>query len=154
MLDHRFANMAIGEEELHDFPMLVAPDFNRLDPAMILGMDYLGSHHLWLSLTNNAFYIDSGESRRLIPPIIQARQIGGPLQTGSFRRRPRLAFAQVHALCFVETDARLTDCRVSDDGGDGRLRPCDPGVADGGGGAGDAAGPLRTAWRFANPITG
>ena len=87
---------------------------------MILGMDYLGSHHLWLSLTTNALYIDSGESRRLIPPIIEARQVGGPLQP-VYPRDARLALALVHATCFVETDARLTDCRVSDDGGDAAL---------------------------------
>ena len=117
MAYHRFPDLAIGEEELRDFSIMVAPAFDRRDLPMILGMDYLGNHHLWLSLTTNALYIDSGERRKLLPPIDQARQVGGPL-VPTYPQDARQESGVVRAQCFVQTDGGLTDCRVTDDGGD------------------------------------
>ena len=65
---HTFPNVAIGEEEFHNYPMYVARHFDRRDTDMILGMDYIATHHLWLSFTTNALYIDSGETKPPAPP--------------------------------------------------------------------------------------
>lgn len=65
---HVFADMTIGEDNFHDFPIAVIPESDRRDTfQMVLAMDYIATRHLWLSYTTNALYIDSGEKARGVP---------------------------------------------------------------------------------------
>ena len=53
---------------LHDVPIDVTRHFDRRDTwPMLLGMDYIEHHHLWLSYSTNALYIDSGEKKPAAP---------------------------------------------------------------------------------------
>jgi Aspartyl protease len=62
---HRFSEIAIGEDVLRDFQMAVDESpHSDLSVDMIIGMDYIAKHHLWLSLSTNALFIDSGEKKR------------------------------------------------------------------------------------------
>jgi predicted aspartyl protease len=58
---HRFAEIGVGQDVLYDAPvMIVDKTASDLDVDMVLGMDYLATHHVWLSLSTAMFYIDSG----------------------------------------------------------------------------------------------
>lgn len=64
---HTFSDVTVGEDVFHRFPIAVIPEFDKRDTApMILGMDYIAKHHLWLSYTTNALYIDSGEKPSIV----------------------------------------------------------------------------------------
>ena len=64
---HRFAEIAIGEDVLRDFTMDVDDaHYTNLGVDMIIGMDYIAQHHLWLSLSTNALFIDSGERKKSV----------------------------------------------------------------------------------------
>lgn len=68
---HVFDSVTIGEDDFHNLPIAVIPAFDRRDTfPMVLGMDYIANHHLWLSYTTNALYIDSGEKPSIVrlPP--------------------------------------------------------------------------------------
>ena len=114
---HRFPDIAIGEDEIRDTTMAVALSFDRRDPSMILGMDYIGAHHLWLSLTTNALYIDSGERRKLTPPLDGAHAVGGTQMPG-FPPDAKAKNGKVVAECWVETDGNLTGCHIDEDAED------------------------------------
>jgi TonB family protein len=109
---HHFADMAIGEDELHNFPISLLPHFDRRDTPMIIGMDYMKTHHFWLSYTTDALYIDSGELRKPTPPLDRAHQIAGT----NFPAYPADVSAGAHGKvdlsCWVEADGGLTGCRV------------------------------------------
>jgi hypothetical protein len=61
---HQFREFVVGEELLHNFPVNVARLFDRDEHFdMILGMDWIAKHHLWLSYTTDSLYIDSGEKK-------------------------------------------------------------------------------------------
>ncbi len=61
---HRVTEFVVGEELVRDFPVDVAEYFNRDDNFdMILGMDWIATHHIWLSFTTDSLYIDSGEKK-------------------------------------------------------------------------------------------
>jgi predicted aspartyl protease len=65
---HHFPEMIVGEDVLHDVPIDVTRHFDRRDTwPMLLGMDYIEHHHLWLSYSTNALYIDSGEKKPAAP---------------------------------------------------------------------------------------
>jgi len=117
---HRFPDIGIGEEEIHDFPILVARHFDRRDATMILGMDFIEQHHLWLSFTTDALYIDSGEPRKLQPPLDHAHSIGGTQQP-AYPSDGNQKGGIVDAQCFVEADGSLTACIILKDGGDPAL---------------------------------
>jgi len=109
---HKFPDIAIGEDELHDMRMAVAPGFDRRDDPMILGMDYIGSHHIWLSFATGGLYIDSGSPRRPGPPLELAHQVAGlsePLYPPSAKDQT----ASVNAECMVETDGAMTGCHIT-----------------------------------------
>ena len=110
---HRFSDIAIGEDEMRDVPMHVAMGFDRRDPPMILGMDYIEKHHFWISYTTNALFIDSGEPRKRTPPLGQAHSVGGAGMPGF---PPSMAMAhktgKVVASCWVETDGALSGCHI------------------------------------------
>ncbi len=108
---HRFAHVALGEEEFDDFPVLVSPAFDRRDSPMMLGMDFLNQHHLWLSLTTNALYIDSGEPKKPVPPLDHAHSIGGTTQPG-FPDAAKGQTGTVNATCMVEADGSLDECKI------------------------------------------
>jgi predicted aspartyl protease len=76
---HRFAEVAIGAETLRDMPMHVAMSFDRRDRQMILGMDYIETHHLWLSYTTNALYIDLGSKRKPMTALNPTQPASGAL---------------------------------------------------------------------------
>ncbi len=58
---HRFAEIAVGEDVLYDTPVMIVDNAaSSLDVDMVLGMDYLATHHVWLSLSTGMVYIDSG----------------------------------------------------------------------------------------------
>jgi predicted aspartyl protease len=114
---HRFDDIAIGEEELHNVTMAVAMHFDRRDTSMILGMDYIGTHHIWLSLTTNSIYIDSGEKRKLTPPMENAHTVGGATMPG-FPVDATAKSGTVTAGCWVEGDGSLTGCQVTQDAND------------------------------------
>jgi predicted aspartyl protease len=59
---HRVAEFVVGQDLEHDFPLEVAEGFDRRQQFdMILGMDWIAKHHLWISYTTDSLYIDSGE---------------------------------------------------------------------------------------------
>jgi predicted aspartyl protease len=61
---HRVAEMVVGEDIVHDFPLNVAEYLNRdNDFDMILGMDWIAKHRIWLSFTTDSVYVDSGEKK-------------------------------------------------------------------------------------------
>jgi predicted aspartyl protease len=61
---HKIKEFIVGEQLERDFPMLVAESFDRRQKYdMILGMDWIADHHIWLSYTTDSLYIDSGESK-------------------------------------------------------------------------------------------
>lgn len=62
---HKFGEVAIGEELFKNLPVVVAETPSTADGfTMILGMDYLAHHHIWISYSTNALYIDSGEPKQ------------------------------------------------------------------------------------------
>jgi hypothetical protein len=107
-----FADLVIGEDELHNFPIGLMLHFDRRDPPMVLGMDYMQTHHFWLSYTTNALYIDSGEMRKLTPPLDHAHWIAGANQP-AYPETKSQAGGKVDAECWVEADGSLTGCRVT-----------------------------------------
>jgi predicted aspartyl protease len=111
---HTFPDIAIGEDELHNTTIAVTQHFDRRDDDMILGMDYIATHHLWLSLTTNALYIDSGERRALTPPLDRAHIIGGLTQPG-FPAEAKAKSGKVEARCWVEADGKLSGCHITHD---------------------------------------
>jgi predicted aspartyl protease len=113
---HKFPDLAIGEEELRDMPITVGRYFNRDDPDMLLGMDYIDKHHFWLSFTTNALYIDSGEPRKPTPPLDHAHRIAGSAMP-AYPADANGQQGEVTASCTVEADGQLTGCRVDNDGG-------------------------------------
>ena len=117
---HRFADIGIGEEEMHDLPILVARHFDRRDTTMILGMDFLERHHLWLSFSTDALYIDSGEPRKLVLPLDRAHTIGGTQQP-HYPSDGTQKGGTVDAHCMVEADGSLSGCVIDADGGDPAL---------------------------------
>jgi Aspartyl protease len=61
---HTVSEFVVGEDLQRNFPVDVAEYFNRNDEFdMILGMDWIASHHIWLSYTTDSLYIDSGEKK-------------------------------------------------------------------------------------------
>ncbi len=61
---HNVAELVVGEDIERNFPVDVAEYFNRDEEFdMILGMDWIAKHHLWLSLTTDSLYINSGEPK-------------------------------------------------------------------------------------------
>ncbi len=113
---HKFPDLAVGEEELRDLPIGVTRYFNRDDPDMILGMDYIEKHHFWLSFTTNALYIDSGEARKPTPPLDHAHRIAGS-EMPAYPAEAKGEQGTVTASCTVEQNGQLTGCRVINDGG-------------------------------------
>jgi predicted aspartyl protease len=62
---HRFAQISIGEDVLRNFEIEVDDrPRNDFPVDMIIGLDYISQHHLWLSLSTNAVFIDSGEKKK------------------------------------------------------------------------------------------
>jgi predicted aspartyl protease len=116
LIFHKFPDLAIGEEELHDLPIGVARYFNRNDPDMILGMDYIEKHHFWLSFTTSALYIDSGEPLKPTPPLDHAHRIAGSAMP-AYPPDANGEQGEVTASCTVEPDGQLTACRLISDGG-------------------------------------
>ncbi len=63
--EHLFAQIAVGEDLLHNFKIDIDDSRStNLGVDMIIGMDYMATHHLWLSLSTNAVFIDSGEPKK------------------------------------------------------------------------------------------
>jgi predicted aspartyl protease len=61
---HTVSEFVVGEDLQRNFPVEVAEYFNRNDQYdMILGMDWIARHHIWLSYTTDSLYIDSGEKK-------------------------------------------------------------------------------------------
>lgn len=61
---HKFAEVAVGEDIFKNLPVEVAEQASVDDhDDMILGLDYVLNHHLWLSYSTNALFIDSGEPK-------------------------------------------------------------------------------------------
>jgi len=112
MVRHRFGDVAIGEEEMRGFSVLVGTHYNRTDDAMILGADYLAKRHLWLSLTTNALFIDSGEPRKPTPPFDHPHAIGGS-QMPAFPPEAKEHSGTVDLACKVEADGSLSGCRIT-----------------------------------------
>jgi predicted aspartyl protease len=63
---HRFAEIRIGDEVFHNEPLLVA-DLQLADVDVILGMDYLASHRLWLSYARKRVFIAQPEPHPSFP---------------------------------------------------------------------------------------
>jgi len=114
---HHFPDIAIGEDEYRDFPINVQAHFDRRDTPMILGMDYIGKHHFWLSYTTNALYIDSGEKRQPTPPLDYAHRVAGATQP-AYPSEKASGIGHVDAACWVEPDGSLTGCHVVSSEGD------------------------------------
>jgi predicted aspartyl protease len=113
---HQFPDLAIGEQELRNMPIGVAPTFDRRDPDMILGMDYIEKHHFWLSFTTNALYIDSGEPRKPTPPLDRAHWIAGS-ELPAYPQDANGEQGDVKASCTIEPDGQLSNCRLINDSG-------------------------------------
>ncbi len=63
--EHIFPEIVVGEDLFRNFHMLIVDKISTEAPVdMILGTDYLAQHHIWLSLSTNALYIDSGEKAK------------------------------------------------------------------------------------------
>ncbi len=61
---HIIPNVFIGESPERDFMVYVPETANKGDQLeMILGMDWIATHRLWLSYTTDSLYIDSGEKK-------------------------------------------------------------------------------------------
>jgi len=61
---HTVSEFVVGEDLQRNFPVEVAEYFNRNDQYdIILGMDWIARHHIWLSYTTDSLYIDSGEKK-------------------------------------------------------------------------------------------
>jgi len=114
---HSFADVAIGEEEIHGFSVLVEESYNRDDDAMILGADFLAKRHLWLSLTTNAVFIDSGEPMKPTPPFDKPHQIAGSPMP-AFPGGAKAHAASVGAACTVGADGALSGCKITNSAGD------------------------------------
>jgi predicted aspartyl protease len=64
---HRVNEFVVGQDLQKDFPVAVAEHLNRDDEFdMILGMDWIARHHVWLSYTTDSLYVDSGEKKPLL----------------------------------------------------------------------------------------
>jgi predicted aspartyl protease len=113
----RFKDLAIGEDELRNMPFMVSPSFDRRDWPMVLGMDYIGKHHFWLSYSTGSLYTDSGETRRPTPPLDHPHRIAGPEQP-DFPKKAIGKTGHVDASCWVEADGRITGCQVTRSTGD------------------------------------
>ena len=109
---HKFAKLTLGDEDLHDFPILVEPRFDRRSTAMLLGMDYIGMHRFWISFSTGAIYIDSGKLRPPAPPFAEPRQIAGATMP-EYPDDGHGLKAVVHAACMVEADGSLTGCTAT-----------------------------------------
>jgi len=109
---HIFADVAIGEEEIRGFSVRVENSYNRDDIAMILGADFLAKRHLWLSLTTNALFVDSGELRKPAPPYDHPHQIAGT-RMPSFPEGAKAHSGSVGAACTVGADGTLSGCRIT-----------------------------------------
>jgi predicted aspartyl protease len=114
--EHKFADLAIGEEEIRNFPIAVTKHFDRRDTPMLLGMDYIARHHLWLSLTTDALYIDSGEARKPTPPLDEAHRIAGT-ESPDYPDDAKGEKGHVQVRCTVQADGSLKGCAVINDGG-------------------------------------
>jgi predicted aspartyl protease len=53
---HRFSRMEIGEEVVHN-PQLVVTDIKLGDADLVLGIDFLGSHRIWLSYGSQQIFL-------------------------------------------------------------------------------------------------
>ena len=113
---HTFKDVAIGEQELRNVTWGVAHDFDRRDVPMILGMDYIGQHRVWLSFGTRAFYIDSGERRKPVPPLDAPHVLPGTLPAPYPKNGPPQG-GTVKAQCTVAADGSASGCRVT--GGSG-----------------------------------
>jgi predicted aspartyl protease len=61
---HNVPEFVVGEELIRNFPFVVDEQSNRDQHYdMLLGMDWISKHHLWLSYTTDSLYIDSGEKK-------------------------------------------------------------------------------------------
>ena len=61
---HIVPELVVGEDLVRNFTVYVAEDFSSNDePDMILGMNWIATHHVWLSYTTDSLYIDSGEKK-------------------------------------------------------------------------------------------
>ena len=112
---HVFHNAKIGEDILADFPTYVAQSFDRRDPHMLLGMNYIGTHHLWLSFTTGVLYIDSGEPRKPIEPLDTPHWIAGsrmPIYPADARGEK----GEINAQCMIEASGALDQCKITSGG--------------------------------------
>jgi predicted aspartyl protease len=69
---HRFGEIRIGDEVFHNEPLLVA-DLPLGDVEVILGMDYLASHRLWLSYARRRVFIAQPEPRPVTGAVPDGR---------------------------------------------------------------------------------
>ena len=109
---HMFHHVTIGEDVLDDFPVDVAQHFDRRDPHMLLGMNYVGTHHLWLSFTTGVLYIDSHEPRKLVQPLDAPHWIAGsrmPIYPPDAKGEK----GEVTAQCMIEASGELDDCKIT-----------------------------------------
>ena len=109
---HTFGRVTLGQEDLHDFKILIEPSFDRRSTAMLLGMDYIGLHHFWISFSTGAIYIDSGKLRQPEPPFAEPRQIAGAMRP-EFPDDAHGLKGEVRADCMVEADGSLSGCSAT-----------------------------------------
>lgn len=112
---HVFHNVTIGEDVLPDFPVDVAQHFDRRDTHMLLGMNYIATHHLWLSFTTGVLYIDSGEPRKLIQPLDDPHWIAGS-RMPAYPADAKGDKGEVKAQCMVEASGALDKCEITSGG--------------------------------------
>ena len=61
---HNVPEMVVGEDVVRDFSVNVAESRNRDNEFdMILGMDWIAKHRIWLSFSTDSLYVDSGEKK-------------------------------------------------------------------------------------------
>ena len=75
-------------------------------------MDYIGKQHLWLSFRTEALYIDSGERKKITPPLDRPHRIGGLFQP-PYPEGAKGRSGEVVADCVVQTDGTVSGCRIS-----------------------------------------
>jgi TonB family protein len=114
---HGFKDLAIGQEELRDQPLLVSPAFDRRDWPMVLGMDYIAKHRFWLSYSTASLYTDSGEQRRPVPPLDHPHRIAGADEP-AFPANAAGKTGKARISCWVEADGSITGCHVTESSGD------------------------------------
>jgi hypothetical protein len=74
---HRFSNLTIGDEVMHN-PELVVSGVTLSEADIVLGIDFLSSHRLWLSYASFRIFLSEPTSGRAIGSSLNAPATGEP----------------------------------------------------------------------------